>query len=475
METFYTIALNFLFYATCILTVIAVIFIFFGLSKRLLLSFGAILVVITPYYLSLNKIINAGFFSFMSTVGFCLFPVSIALLIQYQYKQQRQLSIMPVSAVSSISFFILIVTPARAGIIVSILYLLAYMYISYMLWPLKRDIFKALVVAVLFLHLAYVSIILYALDNIHLAISTGSAGIVLSIILAFYLKNKLTMLITQLNRLKDMNKNLNRQVSRLVQSNESYRNIMLEKDQELHQMSRHASLAELTTGIAHELAQPLTGIKGIAQNMIDDINEEEFENLQAVSELLKICSLIDKSSSIIDHIRNFSKKSTLSMKPIDLNKIILDAIDLIQNQLKKNNIDLIFVLDEKIPKIIGDKISLDQLIVNIILNSKDAIIEKEFESPDEYGTIRITTFFSGNMVTMIIQDNGSGISEDIMHKIWSPFFTTKKRKHGTGIGLSICSKILKDHNAEVDIQSDTQGTQFVISFPITAGTNGPIQ
>ena len=67
---------------------------------------------------------------------------------------------------------------------------------------------------------------------------------------------------------------------------------------------------------------------------------------------------------------------------------------------------------------------------------------------------------------MIILDNGSGISDDIMNKIWSPFFTTKKRVHGTGIGLSICSKILKDHSATVDVNSDKNGTQFSIHFPI---------
>jgi len=235
---------------------------------------------------------------------------------------------------------------------------------------------------------------------------------------------------------------------------------------ELSQLARHASLAELTAGIAHELSQPLTGIKGIAQNMIDDINDPDFENLQGVSELLKICALVDKSSSIIDHIRNFSKKGTLSMKMIDLNKIILEAIDLINLQLKKNSIDLIFVLDDTIPSIVGDKISLEQLIVNIILNSKDAILEKDFEGTGENGTISISTFEKDGMVNMIILDNGSGISDDIMNKIWSPFFTTKKRVHGTGIGLSICSKILKDHSATVDVKSDGSGTQFSIHFPI---------
>lgn len=159
------------------------------------------------------------------------------------------------------------------------------------------------------------------------------------------------------------------------------------------------------------------------------------------------------------------------MKMIDLNKIILEAIDLINLQLKKNSIDLIFVLDETIPKIRGDKISLEQLIVNIMLNSKDAILEKDYEGSGETGTIRISTFEKDSAVNMIIFDNGSGISDDIMNKIWSPFFTTKKRIHGTGIGLSICSKIIKDHSARVDVHSDKGGTQFSIHFPIEGGRN----
>jgi C4-dicarboxylate-specific signal transduction histidine kinase len=100
-----------------------------------------------------------------------------------------------------------------------------------------------------------------------------------------------------------------------------------------------------------------------------------------------------------------------------------------------------------------------------VLNSKDAILEKVFESDTECGTIRISTFDTDGAVSMVIADNGSGISDTIMHKIWSPFFTTKKRDHGTGIGLSISSRIIKDHSASVDIQSDRTGTRFTIRFP----------
>jgi signal transduction histidine kinase len=445
---------------------ISAIFYYTGLAKRLLLCYGAILIMVAPYYFQLNNILTAGVFFSTISVGLCLFPISLALAVQYQYKQYRDMSVIPVYVISSASFVVLIIVPDHASLIVFMMNLLAYLYILYMVFPAKYDFLSAILPIVIIINILYISATIYTLDYIHFIFSAGFMVIISSFLAGYSLKKRLAALMGQSHAINELNKKLNHQISRLKQSNESYRKIIFEKDTELHQMARHASLAELTAGIAHELAQPLTGIKGIAQNMIDDINAEEFENLQAVSELLKICSLVDKSSSIINHIRNFSKKRILSMKLVDLNNVILEAIDLIQHQLKKNDIDLIFVLDDNIPKIIGDKISLEQLIVNIILNSKDAIQEKEFDSSNENGTIRITTFSPSNLVTMIIQDNGSGISEDVMHKIWSPFFTTKKRDHGTGIGLSICSKILKDHNADVDIQSSSQGTQFIISFPV---------
>jgi signal transduction histidine kinase len=469
METFYTIALNFIFFTTCVMILIGMIFFSGVLPIRLLLTYCALLIMSAPYSLSLNNILPNHVFFAITALGICLFPISLALTVRYLYASHRQISVIPVLALSASSFGVLLIFPEYGNLTVFILNLFAYLYLVYMIIPIKYDFPSIILTVIILMNILYLVSIVYALEFIHYIISDGLMGTILSILTAYSLKIKLTTLQDRFNTTIELNKKLNRQTSRLKQSNDLYRKIIYEKDIELHQLARHASLAELTTGIAHELAQPLTGIKGIAQNMIDDIDAEEFESLQAVSELLKISSLVDKSSSIIDHIRNFSKKRILSMKPIDLNKVILDAIDLIQNQLKKNDIDLIFVLDDRIPKVVGDKISLEQLIVNIILNSKDAILEKEFDaSSGENGTIRITTFSPANVVTMIIQDNGSGISEDIMHKIWSPFFTTKKRDHGTGIGLSICSKILKDHNANVDIQSNRQGTQFIINFPVAA-------
>ena len=465
MELFYSVTISLIFCTTIIVLCLSLIFFFIGLSRLLFLNCLSILLIVTPLFLRYNRIIDVITLSFPTMIGLCIYPITLSLMIIHHYNQYRQTSILPVYVISAASFFSLMILPDSSVLIIYIMHLLFYLYVIYIIFPGRQEQTSVLLLTAIFLNFMYLSVTVYLLNEIHFVLSAGLMSNIVTLILGYRLKRRLSGLMNQFSVVNELNNKLNHRITRLKQSNDSCRKIILEKDLELSQMARHASLAELTTGIAHELAQPLTGIKGIAQNMIDDINAEEFENLQAVSELLKICSLVDKSSSIINHIRNFSKKTTLSMNQIDLNYVILDAIDLINLQLKKNSIDLVFVLDDTIPKITGDKISLEQLIVNIILNSKDAILEKEFEREDENGTIRITTFAEEGGVMMIIQDNGTGISDEIKYKIWSPFFTTKKREHGTGIGLSICSKILKDHNATVDIQSDKNGTQFSIRFP----------
>jgi histidine kinase len=266
--------------------------------------------------------------------------------------------------------------------------------------------------------------------------------------------------------IKTQNKRINQTITRLKVSNDTLKKIISQKDIELLQIARHASLAEITTGIAHELAQPLTGIKGIAQNMIDDINLNEFDAIHGVSDLTKLSSLVDRSSSIIDHIRTFTRKRNLYFQPVDLNASILNAIELINNQIKNSNIDLIFILDDSAPKIYGDNLSLEQLFINLILNSKDAILTKKEIYADFKGIIKITTTSHDNKIKLTIEDNGSGIPKDLIPKIWTPFFTTKRKGKGTGIGLSLSHRIIEEHNANVSIDSSGEGTVFTILFPV---------
>ena len=186
--------------------------------------------------------------------------------------------------------------------------------------------------------------------------------------------------------------------------------------------------------------------------------------MQAIADLAKISSLVDRSSSIIDHIRTFSGKRGFLFQKIDLNLCVMNAIDLINNQIKSSDTEIIFNLDDSIPLVPGDNLSLEQLFINLILNSRDAIIQKTESNADYQGCINIRTAAADSSVILTIQDNGCGIPQDILSRIWTPFFTTKQKGRGTGIGLSLSHRIIKEHGAEVDIKTSDQGTTFRLSF-----------
>jgi histidine kinase len=162
---------------------------------------------------------------------------------------------------------------------------------------------------------------------------------------------------------------------------------------------------------------------------------------------MMICTLVDKSASIIDHIRNFSRRSGMNMRLIDLNRVVLDAIDLVNLQFKKHSVDIILVLNENISRMHGDRISIEQLIINLLLNARDAIMERQKTAEDGYTEGSHSHGTGRRQGPTAHRGQRHGHSGRRCQEVWSPFFTTKRRASGTGIGLSISSRILREHNA----------------------------
>ena len=452
-----------IFIILCFTALHLLIYIKISKARILMLNLVPVILMITPQYFhqygielfqALN-IINIGFFLIPHTI--------LILLMEHSFTEK-------ISHVKTINFIILpflllflFLADHRIELI-CYFHLISYLYIFLSLG--KKLFEKILLIPVL---LNSIFIILFLLNYFparNLIIFLAISYLLSYFMIIWSYTKKITSFSSRFSSINILNQNLNQKINRLRQSSEQLKRIIAQKDIELLQVARHASLAEVTTGIAHELAQPLTGIKCIAQNLMDDIICCELDNEQASSDLEKISSLVDRSSSIIDHIRTFSRKRGFSLHSVNINTCILNAIDLINNQMKKNSIDVIFVLDDTIPEIWGDNLSLEQLFINLILNSKDAILSRQDDEPYLSGYIKITTTLKENHVILIIEDNGNDIPEDIITKIWTPFFTTKLKGKGTGIGLSLSHRIIKEHNAEVLVDTSSAGTVFTIRFPL---------
>lgn len=271
----------------------------------------------------------------------------------------------------------------------------------------------------------------------------------------------------QKNRIKliKLTDNLERVVARRAAE-------LREKDAQLLQTGKLAGLGELAAGIAHEINQPLNIIKLIVTGMMRQYSiKKTLDMEEVVKELNTINQQTIRVHKIIAHMKSFARKRNhITFTEIDINDPINDSMLLMGRQMEDHNIHLLLKLEENLPKINGDSIQVEQILVNLLNNARDAVESKEtalqHEGHSEYEKkIAIHSFVKEKNVCVEVADNGSGMTEEISRKIFEPFFSTKGKK-GTGLGMSITYNLVKNLNGEITVSSKrAEGTVFVISFP----------
>jgi PAS domain S-box-containing protein len=246
----------------------------------------------------------------------------------------------------------------------------------------------------------------------------------------------------------------------------------LEKHAMLIQAGKMATLGEMATGIAHELNQPLNVIRLGCDYFVKKakagqlLTQEDLVNLTR-----ELTFSVDRASRIINHLRQFGRKSDNSMEPIDLNMPIRNVFTLLGTQLEARGIVWELSLDYHLPQILGDSNRLEQVFINLLLNARDAMLaEEELAGAGEGNKakkVKIASFLERNRVVVTVSDSGPGIPEAIRSKVFEPFFTTKKPGEGTGLGLSISYGIIREHRGTIEIHSEgTRGATFRLTFPV---------
>jgi signal transduction histidine kinase len=231
---------------------------------------------------------------------------------------------------------------------------------------------------------------------------------------------------------------------------------------QLIQSGKLAAVGELGAGIAHELNNPLTGILGYAQYLIEKTKKIDFniDNFKAcVRQIEYIEKEAQRCKNIVQSLLKFSRKSYDKFESLNINQIIEDTLSLVGHQLTMNNITLIKELEPDLKEIIGNGNQLQQVFTNIIINAQQAMSNK--------GELRIETRNKDGSIEIEFADTGCGIPEENLNKIFDPFFTTKKDWRGTGLGLSISYNIIHDHKGSIDVKSEVgKGTTFSITLPV---------
>ncbi len=244
----------------------------------------------------------------------------------------------------------------------------------------------------------------------------------------------------------------------------------LEAEQQLIQASKMATLGEMATGVAHELNQPLSVIKTASNFFMRKLKKKEpirEEILLTMSE--EIDSHVERATKIINHMRQFGRKSDPNLEPILLSEVLERAFEIFSQQLKVRGIDVKWQMDPNPPRVMGNPSRLEQVIINLLINARDAIEERSEQTPDSSipRQIALVTTSRAKRVTLSVCDTGHGVPDPIRSKIFEPFFTTKKVGKGTGLGLSISYSIVKECGGKIDVtENPGGGACFNLHFPI---------
>ncbi|MCD4734938.1 MAG: hypothetical protein K8R53_02745 [Bacteroidales bacterium] len=269
-------------------------------------------------------------------------------------------------------------------------------------------------------------------------------------------------------RLKNkLNRNLKIKVEQAVEKQQKQQKIII------HQ-SGIASLGELAAGISEEINQPLQNILHAAEVQDMELNEESPDVTQLEKLLQEQYANIGKTREIVDHIRIFSSQQKMNItEEFSVNDCIDNTILILKQQYKNNQIFLKFELDEGLPIISGNPHKLEQALINILNNSRDAVnLKAEKAGPEYHKRIIIKTILLNGGITVQVEDNGVGIPEKNMAFIFEPFFTTKGSDKRIGLGLAIAQEIVNELNGTIDVQSDLQyGTKISINVPVKSRTH----
>ena len=223
----------------------------------------------------------------------------------------------------------------------------------------------------------------------------------------------------------------------------------------MRQAEKLAAIGLLAAGIAHEINNPLGNILGYAKLLMreSDISVGQREKLEVIVEQAK------RGNEIVRGLLDFSRQSRPAFASVSMNEVILKALKSLSNQIDRQGIKLVTNLT-KIPMVEGDPKQIEQVVVNLLLNSIQA-----FEDMTDR-TISIETGYTDSGVEVRVIDNGHGIPEEILPRIFDPFFTTKPVGKGVGLGLSICLGIIKDHDGSIHVESEKgKGSKFSFHIP----------
>jgi len=256
-------------------------------------------------------------------------------------------------------------------------------------------------------------------------------------------------------------------------------NKLKDTQSQLIQMEKMSALGVLSSGVAHEVKNPL-GIIIQATNYLEGNIDKDREDMVRVVGMIK--EAVTRADNIIRGLLDYSRVSALSLKAEDVNTILENSLNLVRHRTEFEKVRIIDERKNDIPKALVDKNKLQQVFINLFTNASQAMSEEGGDiilrtftgkfKEESMAQRRLKDFFvlGEGVVLVEIEDTGKGISKENLPKIFDPFFSTKDPRQGAGLGLSICANIIDMHKGYLDVESqEGKGTKFTLTLKIAKG------
>ncbi|MBW2598768.1 MAG: PAS domain S-box protein, partial [Deltaproteobacteria bacterium] len=241
----------------------------------------------------------------------------------------------------------------------------------------------------------------------------------------------------------------------------------VEKETQLIQVSKMATLGTMASGIAHEINQPLNVIQVASDFLVKTVKKNAEINKDDVYTVAgQIGKNVQRAAQTIKHMKDFVRKSDVKGDKTDINAPIRDIFKILGQQLTVHGIGVDLDLAEGLPPVFADHNRLEQVFMNLVNNARDALDESGQRGEKDRKMLRIRSFSENGLVVVTVSDNGIGMSEDVKDKVFEPFFTTKKPGEGTGLGMNISYGIVTGYDGTIGVDSEAgRGTTFRLTFP----------
>jgi signal transduction histidine kinase len=231
-----------------------------------------------------------------------------------------------------------------------------------------------------------------------------------------------------------------------------------ENQEQLIQAEKLASMGQMAASIAHEVNNPLAGVLIYTQLLAKKINSDKFSKEGALESLAKMEAELTRSTRLIRNLLDFARQSPPALRDVQVNDVLERALDLAAFSAEPKGIKIEKHLSPSLPLVTADSDQLQQVSLNLITNALQAM--------PEGGRLTLRTSADDNQLKIEVQDTGQGISKENMHKLFTPFFTTKEKGKGVGLGLAVAYGIIQRHKGRIEVQSkEGEGTTFTIYLP----------